>query len=435
MNDQAGATRRRPADARTAQALRWRPRFTGSTDRLGVPPDAALFRADRPARDNRPCPGAAAMSGEAAARPAAPGAAPSGNALLWGLAIVAIGLAVWHPRTPAETLALVDWPTVGALAGLLAITQAVERSGVLQGAARRLLARVTQQRQLALGLTAGAAVLAALVTNDVSLFLLVPLTRVLATQAELPLARLVVLQALAVNAGSALTPIGNPQNLFLWHRSGLSFGGFVAMMAPTVAVMLAWLFATVVWLVPRTPIGLQAETRREAVSPALLAVSGVLFVVFVVALDRHAVLLGLAAVFGTLLLVRPRLLLGIDWALLAIIALMFVDLRQVADLPAVAAWAGALPIGGGLNAYLAGIAASQVISNVPATIALDRYVHDLPALAAGVSVGGFGCVIGSLANLIALRLAKLPHGLRAFHRISIPFLLVCGASAALLRLH
>ena len=328
-----------------------------------------------------------------------------------------------------------DWQTVGALAGLLAITQAVERSGVLQGTARRLLARVTHQRQLAMGLTAGAALLSALLTNDVSLFLLVPLTRVLATQAELPLARLVVLQALAVNAGSALTPIGNPQNLFLWHRSGLSFGGFVVMMAPTVAVMLVWLFAAVWWLVPRTPIALQPGAPPGAVAPRLLALAGVLLAVFVVALDRHALLSGLAVVFGALLCVRPRVLLGIDWALLAIIALMFVDLRQLADLPAVAAWAGALPIGHGLNAYLAGVVASQFISNVPATIALDRYVHDLPALAAGVSVGGFGCVLGSLANLIALRLARLPQGLREFHRISIPFLLVCAASAALLRLH
>jgi len=358
-----------------------------------------------------------------------------GNGLLWLLVAVAIGFAVWRPRSPTDWLALVDWQTVGALAGLLAITQAVERSGVLQGTARRLLARVTHQRQLAMWLTGGAALLSALVTNDVSLFLLVPLTRVLAIQAELPLARLVVLQALAVNAGSALTPIGNPQNLFLWHRSGLDIAHFVAMMAPTVAVMLASLFAAVWLLVPRTPIALQTGASQGEVAPKLLMLAGVLFVAFIVALDRQQLLIGLAVVFGALLVFRWRVLLGIDWALLAIIALMFVDLRQFADLPVVAAWAGSLPIDKGLNAYLAGIVASQFISNVPATIALDRYVHDLPALAAGVSVGGFGCVIGSLANLIALRLAKLPNGLREFHRISIPFLLVCAASAALLRLH
>ncbi len=360
-----------------------------------------------------------------------------GNGLLWLMLAVAIGFALWHPMAPAAWLALVDWQTVGALAGLLAITQAVEQSGVLQATARRLLARVSTQRQLALWLTTAAAALSALVTNDVSLFLLVPLTRVLATQAELPLVRLVVLQALAVNAGSALTPIGNPQNLFLWHRSGVGFGSFIAMMLPTVAVMLAWLLAATWVLVPRTPIALQAGAPAADVSPRLLALAGMLLLGFIVALDRHALLVGLAVVFGALLVLRPRLLLGIDWALLAIIALMFVDLRQLAALPQVAAWLGALPIASGLNAYLAAIVTSQFISNVPAAIALDRYVHDLPALAAGVSVGGFGLVIGSLANLIALRLARLPksaHGLREFHKISIPFLIACTASAALLRL-
>jgi Na+/H+ antiporter NhaD/arsenite permease-like protein len=304
----------------------------------------------------------------------------------------------------------------------------------MQGAATRLLSRSTDLRRLALWLTAAAAGLSALVTNDVSLFLLVPLTRVLAAQAHLPLARLVVLQALAVNAGSALTPIGNPQNLFLWHRSGESFIGFMGMMAPTVAVMLFWLFAAVWLLVPRAPLALRPQTENTAVQPRLLALSGVLFVGFVLALDRHWLLPGLAVVFGAFLLLRPRVLLGVDWALLAIIALMFVDLRQLAALPFVAGLLGQWPITEGWRAYLAAIALSQLISNVPATIVLDGVVRDLPALAAGVSVGGFGCVLGSLANLIALRLAKLPNGLREFHRISVAFLLLCGATALLLRL-
>ncbi len=357
-----------------------------------------------------------------------------GNRLLWLLVLVAIGFAIAQPRAPAGYLKLVDWQTVGALAGLLVITQGVEQSGMLQAAAARLLARTTNLRSLALLLAASAAVLSALVTNDVSLFLLVPLTRVLAAQAHLPLAKLVVLQALAVNAGSALTPIGNPQNLYLWHRSGESFAGFVGMMAPTVAVMLFWLVVAIWFLVPRVPIALRPTCDSAPVQPRLLALSGMLFVGFVVALDRQWLAPGLAVVFGAFLLLRPRVLLGVDWALLAIIALMFIDLRQLAELPAVAALLGSLPIGDGWRAYLAAIVTSQFISNVPATILLDRHVHDLPALAAGVSIGGFGLVLGSLANLIALRLARVPHGMREFHRIGIPFLLVCGASALLLRL-
>jgi Na+/H+ antiporter NhaD/arsenite permease-like protein len=357
-----------------------------------------------------------------------------GNGLLWVLLAGAIAFAIARPRAPMATLALVDWQTVGALAGLLAITQGVERSGMLQATARRLLGRVTSLRQLGLLLTAGAAVLSALVTNDVSLFLLVPLTRVLATQADLPLARLVVLEALAVNAGSALTPIGNPQNLFLWHRSGTSFFGFVAMMAPTVGIMLAWIALAAWLLVPPARITLKGETDTAPAQPRLLWLSGVLFIGFIIALDRHALVPGLAVVFAAFAVLHPRVLRSIDWALLAIIALMFVDLRQLAALPLITSLLGHWPITEGWQAYLAAIVTSQFISNVPATILLDGHVRDLPALAAGVSVGGFGCVLGSLANLIALRLARLPHGLREFHRISLPFLIVCGASAALLRL-
>ncbi|VWX59932.1 Inner membrane protein YbiR [Burkholderiales bacterium 8X] len=378
------------------------------------------------------------MSGHAdAAAPAQgdPANSPAGgNGLLWILVAVAVGFAFWHPRAPADYLRLVDWQTVGALAGLLAITQGVEQSGMLQATAARMLARTTDRRSLALLLTATAALLSALVTNDVSLFLLVPLTRVLATQAHLPLGRLVVLQALAVNAGSALTPIGNPQNLFLWHRSGESFAGFMLMMAPTVAIMLFWLLVAVFLLVPREAITLRPAPDKTELQPRLLALSGLLFIVFVVALDRHWLAGGLLIVFGAFLLIRPRLLLGIDWALLAIIALMFVDLRQFAELPAIAASMQRWPIEEGWRAYLAAVVASQFISNVPAAILLEGYVKDLPALAAGVSVGGFGFVLGSLANLIALRLARLPHGWREFHLISIPFLVVCAASALLLRL-
>jgi Na+/H+ antiporter NhaD/arsenite permease-like protein len=208
----------------------------------------------------------------------------------------------------------------------------------------------------------------------------------------------------------------------------------MGMMAPTVGVMLFWLFVAVWFLVPRTPIALRPDPGRSALEPRLLALSGVLFVAFVVALDRHWLLPGLALVAAAFLLFRARVLLKVDWALLAIIALMFVDLRQLAELPTVSAWLSHWPIGEGWRAYLAAIFASQLISNVPATILLDGFVKDLPALAAGVSVGGFGCVLGSLANLIALRLARLPNGLAEFHRLSIPFLLVCGASALLLRL-
>ncbi|WP_431104002.1 SLC13 family permease [Roseateles noduli] len=353
-------------------------------------------------------------------------AGPGGNRLLGFLALVAVAFALLRPISPGDWLRLIDWQTLGALTGLLAITQGVERSGVLQGAARALLARTGTARQLALVMCAVAAVLAALVTNDVSLFLLVPLTRELAAQAKLPLARLVALEALAVNAGSSLTPIGNPQNLYLWHRSGESFGGFIAMMGPSVGVMLVLLTATILLTMPGTPITIAPARHKTATQPRLLTLSVVLFVGFVLSLELHQWVPALAVVMAAYALWYREVLKRLDWALLATFALMFVDLHQLVALPQVAGLLARLPLDQPLPAYLAAIVSSQVISNVPATLLLADHLPQPAVLAIGVNVGGFGFVLGSMANLIALRLARVPGGLAEFHRISLPFLVVCA---------
>ena len=115
-----------------------------------------------------------------------------------------------------------------------------------------------------------------------------------------------------------------------------------------------------------------------------------------------------------------------DWLLLSTLAVIFVALGHAGALPPVRGALERLDLSRPLVAYVAGIGLSQVISNVPATVLLMERVHDPLALAVAVNVGGFGLAIGSLANLIALRLARLPHGVRLLHRVSVPFLLVCA---------
>ncbi|HET7330112.1 MAG TPA: citrate transporter, partial [Dyella sp.] len=121
--------------------------------------------------------------------------------------------------------------------------------------------------------------------------------------------------------------------------------------------------------------------------------------------------------------------------LLLTFAAIFLGLGHLADLPWVRHALDRIDFNQPLHLYLGGIVASQLISNVPATVLLLQRAPDAMALAVAVNVGGFGVVIGSLANLIALRLAKQPHGMRLFHEVSIPFLLVCAALVyALMRL-
>ena len=350
---------------------------------------------------------------------------PMLSALLAALALLTLA----DPAQLRHYAGRIDRPTLAALAGLLALTQALQASGALHALAQALLARLASERAAALALVAASALLAMVLTNDVALFVMVPLTLGLCRLAGLAPARFVVFEALAVNAGSALTPIGNPQNLFLWQRAHVPFASFVWQMLPLVAFMLGALLLLTAWAFPARPLRAHAGAAPAAVDRRLLAVALVLYPAFLVAADLGHALPACAAVLAVFALVRPRLLRDLDWGLLLVFALMFVVLRTVVAQPPVQAWLTGLGLQQPQRLYLAAIAASQLVSNVPAAIALAESSTDWRVLAIGVNVGGFGLVIGSLANLIALRLAADAAAWREFHRWSLPFLGLVAAVA------
>jgi Na+/H+ antiporter NhaD/arsenite permease-like protein len=351
------------------------------------------------------------------------------------LVVALVALQVFHPR-PCESLpGLVDWQTVMTLAGLLILTKAVEYSGFLMWLAHRVVHHIRSQRALAYLLIALAAALSTLLTNDVALFVVVPLALSLNELTPLPLKRLVIFIAIAVNAGSILTPLGNPQNLFLWQTSGVSFGGFVLALAPLCLALMAMLYALATVSFKRTELDLSKDTEPHPVDRPLLGVAVVLFAAFVLLADSHRAGIGLIGVGIGFIFWRPRIVLKIDWLLLLIFVFMFIVLRSVAALPWVHNAVGELHLATPLRAYAAGAVLSQFISNVPAAIMLAEFSKDWRALAFGVSVGGFGFAIGSLANLIAMRLSGQRGMWAQFHLFSIPFWVIGGAVGGWLLLH
>jgi hypothetical protein len=121
------------------------------------------------------------------------------------------------------------------------------------------------------------AAMATVLTNDIALFIVVPLTLGLHGMATLPTARLVIFEALAVNAGSVLTPMGNPQNLFLWQRSGTSLPAFVAEMLPLAVILLATLLALTLLAFPARRIDTHEDLAPPALTRRLLWISLLLY--------------------------------------------------------------------------------------------------------------------------------------------------------------
>jgi Na+/H+ antiporter NhaD/arsenite permease-like protein len=335
----------------------------------------------------------------------------------------------WLAPVSADGLiALIDWKTIGALTGLMVLSRGLEVSGFLAYAGRRMLAEIRNERTLAMVLVIFSASLSAVITNDVALFIVVPITLSLGMIADLPVGRLVIFEALAVNAGSAISPIGNPQNLFLWQVSEATFTEFLWAMTPLSVCLMLLLLLTVPLGFSKKEIVLRNLEAGPGINRSLLYVSLGLYPVFLILTDQGLAMYAAAGIILLFLFISREVLLGVDWLLLLVFILMFLDLGLLASLPAVAGQAQHIDLlPGGI--FSAGVLLSQVMSNVPAAIFLEAFTDDWRLLAWGVSVGGFGLGIGSLANLIAMRLARGQAGWREFHAWSIP-LLFAGSAAA-----
>nr|WP_314626267.1 SLC13 family permease [uncultured Noviherbaspirillum sp.] len=354
----------------------------------------------------------------------------AGDYLLWILLLALAAFSLARPGGIVHYPDLVDWRTIATLAGLLALTKGVELSGYLPRLAQRLVAAMPTERRLAVFLVLATALLATVLTNDVALFVMVPLTLTL-KNSGVPLTRLIVFEALAANAGSVLTPIGNPQNLFLWQLAGVPFEHFVLALLPLAAALLAPLLLLTLVAFSGKRMQLTARQAPARTDRLMLMLSLGLYIPFLLVTDLRHPYLALLTLLP-LLLARRELLARLDWALLLVFVLMFIDLRLLSQLDLVQAWIKSFDLAQLPRLYLAGIAASQVVSNVPAAILLAEYSRDWRVIAYAVNVGGFGLMIGSLANIIALRMAPDRRAWIVFHAYSLPFLLVAGALAWLL---
>lgn len=342
---------------------------------------------------------------------------------MWGLIAAFVVLLALEPQHITMLPGLVNWPTIATLTGLLFLATAMESSGALQSVTRALLTRHMSERRLALLMVTSSAGIAMVLTNDVALFVVVPLALAAGKWARLPLRRLVVFEALAVNAGSMLTPIGNPQNIFLWQYSGVSFERFAAhMLIPFAISMLCLVALTALVFSGRRLVVHASRGGPASVDKVLLWTAALLFVPFLVLANFHYPAAALALVAVVFVFACPGQLRRVDWSLIAVFVLMFVDLGLIAQYRPLQG----LELSNPTVLYLAGALLSQVLSNVPAAIVLARHGGDWTIVSWAVNVGAFGTVIASLANLIALRLGRQRGSLWALHAWSLPFFGVVG---------
>ncbi len=335
--------------------------------------------------------------------------------------ILAIILALAKPQLIKFYPNYIDWHTILILTGLIIITTGIEYSGFFNSLAKKFLAKTHNQRQLVLSLSIIAALLSTFLTNDVTLFIVIPLILNIKKQIKNDLSTAIIFVAMAVNVGSTLTPIGNPQNLILWHKWNISFLQFVKMMLPLVIILIILLIIFIIITVPKTPIDFVEKNSMSTYDETLFAVSATLLIVYLIAIDVHKITLVLGTIIVIYLLFYSRILLKTDWLLLLTFCLIFIDFSVISELAIIKNIVYHINLNSQINVFLFSALSSQVISNVPASVFVSQYSNNWLAIAYGVNVGGNGLIIGSMANIIALRIAKTPKIWLKFHKYSITF--------------
>ncbi|MGN0403497.1 MAG: SLC13 family permease [Acetatifactor sp.] len=346
----------------------------------------------------------------------------------------------------AKYIEYIDFRVLALLFCLMLVVSGLQNIGIFDSLARHLLKKIKTTRQLLLLLTALCFVSAMFLTNDVALITFVPFTIMILSMAgqENLLIPAVVLQTIAANLGSMLTPIGNPQNLYLYSFFEIPMGRFLLYMLPLTAAS-ALLLILAIFFVKNHPLtGLPAnlpDPTPETVIPPVIPKAKLLAYLFLFAVCLACVIqvlpwqAMLAVLVAAVFLLDRKSFVRVDYFLLLTFVCFFLFIGNVKQFPAVTDFLRSLIE---KRELLLGILSSQFISNVPAAILLSGFARDSRALLYGVNLGGMGTLIASLASVISFQLYGNSKGaskgayLKTFTLYNLIFLLLLTAMAVLL---
>ncbi len=335
-----------------------------------------------------------------------------------------------HPD--AAYLEYIDFRTLSILLCLMAVMAGFQEIGLFRLIAEKLLKKVSGVFGLVYILVMLCFFFSMLITNDVALITFIPFTFIVLQLLGEELQKrliipVVVMQTIAANLGSMLTPIGNPQNLYLYGQSGYSFAEFMLLMLPYAAVAFVLLTIYCVSLgsrrasgearrhfpMRRSIVGSDREKLRNSISVTFASETSLvgkekaiirymlLFIISLLVVVRVIPYpVALVIVLLALALFDRQLFARIDYALLFTFVGFFIFIGNMGRVPVFNEFLADVIVG---NEVLTSVVASQVISNVPAALLLSGFTDNIRDLIIGTNLGGLGTLIASMASLISYK--------------------------------
>jgi Na+/H+ antiporter NhaD/arsenite permease-like protein len=310
------------------------------------------------------------------------------------LAVLALSLGTVH-------LADIDLKTILALLSLMVTIAIYEKLHLLRYIANVIIEKCQSMRAIIMVILLFSFFGAMLFTNDVAILTLIPIVFNIRKQIKLPTIGLVSLMTVYANLCSAMTPFGNPQNLYLVSYFHLDILAFLKLSLPIGVISLATLFI-VLFGFSKAKIA-AVKTPHIAINPTqvivllvstLIVLMGVLSVISI----WFALVASLACAFW----IKGEIVAEVDYGIILTFINFFIIVGAVSRIPLIHDFLAAYMTHNS-SVFATSVGMSQVISNVPAAVLLSKFTNHVAALYLGVTVGGLGTFIASLANLLALR--------------------------------
>ena len=321
------------------------------------------------------------------------------------VAFVLALISCFFVRPDKEYLSYIDYRTLCILFSLMVTMAGLQRLSVFTQIGEVLVNKMNSIRGVALVLIGLSFFTSMLITNDVALLTFVPFTIVtlsLAKRNDL-LIIVIVLETVAANLGSMLTPLGNPQNLFLYSLSGMKLSSFILLMLPYTLLSLVLILVTALLFVKKDAVEATeiSEYDRSKKDRLKIGMYIALFIISILVVARVLdYRIGLLIVAASALIFDIKVFAKPDYSLILTFVSLFIFIGNIKRIPELSMALQSLVT---QNEVLVSVGLSQVISNVPAAILCSGFMDRIDSLIIGTNLGGLGTLIASMASLISFK--------------------------------
>lgn len=322
--------------------------------------------------------------------------------------VIAVTLAILSSFISIPKMSYIDFKVLILLFNLMVVVAAFKELKVLDSIAIGLLKKCNTYTSISLALVFITFISSMIVTNDVALITFVPLSIVIARKANINVLKIVIFQTLAANLGSSFTPMGNPQNLFIYSFYNLSPIDFFKITLPI--VILAVLFLVLlVFKDKKMNLSLDLEDVKIDNKRDVYLFGGLFLIILLSVFHVIDYKVTFLITIVMVLILNKKLFSQVDYSLLITFIGFFIFVGNISTMDVVKNFMEGI-LNSPKSTFLASVLSSQVISNVPATMLLSGFTNHFKELLLGVNIGGMGTLIASLASVISYKIYTSEFG-------------------------